>query len=83
MSFFYNVPKQVVERNKHLFETLTDNELTFVVDHITMRMWSMYDEHECLNVYYHPCNHSAFFDVFRYYFMKNLPKEDFALCYGS
>lgn len=83
MSFFYNIPRSVVERNKHIFATITDNELTFVIDHITMRMWYMYDDEQQISVYYHPCNCSPLFDVFRYYFERNLSPEDLSQCYGS
>lgn len=56
MSIFYNIPREVVERNQHIFDTVTDTELSFTVDNIVMKMMFMYDEEEQIEVYYHPCN---------------------------
>lgn len=83
MSIIYNIPREVVERNRHIFDTVTDTELSFTVDNIVMKMMFMYDEEEQIEVYYHTCNFTPFFDVFRFYFQRKLAPEDFNRCYGS
>ena len=70
MSIFINVPCEIVDKYKSLFVD-KGTHIEFECDYNTLKLYRMFDQDEGKDVYYHPCNITAFFDVYRKFFENN------------